>query len=42
MKGFCVMGIFEKNIIIMVLRFVFRWMASNEKNNENKNESKKK
>lgn len=30
------MGFFEKNLIVMVLRFVIRWVLSNEKNNTKK------
>jgi len=26
------MGIFEKNLIVMIVRFIFRWLSSNEKN----------
>lgn len=36
------MGIFEKNLIIMAVKFLFRWLMSNEKNREKKIESKKK
>lgn len=28
------MGIFEKNLIVMVVKFLFRWLLSNEKNHE--------
>lgn len=30
------MGIFEKNLIVMALRFVIRWLLSNEKNQTKK------
>ncbi len=36
------MGIFEKNLIMMVLRFVLRWLSSNEKNMEHKKQTSKK
>jgi hypothetical protein len=36
------MGIFEKNLIMLALKFLIRWICSNEKNRINKTESKKK
>lgn len=39
------MGNWEKNLIVMIIRFIFRWIMSNEKNNKTKpekNEDQKK
>jgi RAB protein geranylgeranyltransferase component A len=34
------MGIFEKNLVMLVLKFVFNWLLSNERNK--KDDGKKK
>ena len=32
------MGIFEKNLIVIVIKFIIRWLLSNEKNKQKKKE----
>lgn len=36
------MGIFEKSLIIMIVKFIFRWLISNEKNTDAKKRIEKK
>jgi hypothetical protein len=36
------MGIFEKNLIMMVVKYVLRWLKSNDENRKAKERLKKK